>query len=261
MSTWILLRGLTRETRHWHGFPQQLLEALPEAQVLTLELPGNGELSAMTSPSSLEGMASHCRGELARLGVPPPYHLLAMSMGAMVATAWAAGHPEEIAALVLINTSFGAFSPVHQRFRLHAWGVLLRLLVTWSLARRERLIFELTSRLVDPPDPVVEDWVAIRRSRPVRPGNALRQLLASARFRAPSVPPAKTLVLASAGDRLADPRCSMEIARRWSCAIALHPTAGHDLPLDDGKWVAQQVQAWSAGVEISDTLHTASLER
>jgi hypothetical protein len=24
----------------------------------------------------------------------------------------------------------------------------------------------------------------------------------------------------------------------------LHPTAGHDLPLDDGLWVASQVQAW-----------------
>jgi len=252
MSTWILLRGLTRETRHWHGFPQQLLKALPDAQVLTLELPGNGELNAITSPSSIEGMASHCRGELARLGVPPPYHLLAMSMGAMVATTWATGHPEEIAAQVLINTSFGGFSPIHHRFRLRAWGTLLRFLSAWSMEGRERLIFELTSRLVDPSAPVVEDWVAIRRSRPVRSGNALRQLLAAARFRAPSQPPAETLILASAGDRLADPRCSMEIARRWSCAIALHPTAGHDLPLDDGAWVAQQVQAWLASLEAPD---------
>jgi len=53
----------------------------------------------------------------------------------------------------------------------------------------------------------------------------------------------------------------LEIARRWSCAIALHPSAGHDLPLDDGAWVAQQVQAWSADVESSDSLHTASLVR
>jgi len=251
MSTWILLRGLTRESRHWHGFPQQLLKELPDAQVLTLDLPGNGELNALTSPSSIDGMACHCRGELARLGVPPPYHLLAMSMGAMVATAWATCHPEEIAALVLVNTSFGGFSPIHHRFRLHAWGVLLRFLSTWSVEGRERLIFELTTRLVDPADRVVEDWVAIRRSHPVGPGNILRQLLAAARFRAPNQPPAETLILASAGDRLADPRCSMEIARRWNCALVLHPTAGHDLPLDDGEWVSEQVHAWLASPKMT----------
>jgi pimeloyl-ACP methyl ester carboxylesterase len=122
MSTWILLRGLTREKRHWHGFPQALLRELPDARVVELELPGNGELNGRTSPTSIAAMARHCRAELARLGIPPPYHLLALSMGAMVATAWAESHPDEIEACVLINTSFGAFSPVHRRLRPRAWG-------------------------------------------------------------------------------------------------------------------------------------------
>jgi len=117
MSTWILLRGLTREKRHWRGFSQALLMELPGARVIELELPGNGELNGMASPSNIAAMASHCRAELAGLGIPPPYHLLAMSMGAMVATAWVVSHPEEVEACVLINTSFGAFSPVYQRFR------------------------------------------------------------------------------------------------------------------------------------------------
>jgi pimeloyl-ACP methyl ester carboxylesterase len=246
MNAWILLRGLTRETRHWHGFTQQLSRALPEARVIALELPGNGELNAMCSPTSIPAMAEHCRGELARLGVPPPYRLLAMSMGAMVATAWAEGHPEEVEACVLINTSFGGFSPLQRRFRPRAWGVLLRYLVTTSPEGQERLIFGLTSQLAKPPAHLINEWVAIRTSRPVHTGNALRQLLAAARFRAPFAPPARTLILASAGDRLADPRCSMEIARRWHCAIAIHPTAGHDLPLDAGDWVAKEILAWLA---------------
>ena len=246
MSTWILLRGLTREKRHWQGFPKQLAEELPDARVIELELPGNGELNGMTSPLNIAAMASHCRVVLAGLGLPPPYHLLAMSMGAMVATAWAVSQPEEIEACVLINTSFGAFSPVHRRFRPRAWVALLRFLFTRSERAREALIFDLTSRLVDPPEPVVEEWAAIRRSRPVRPGNAFRQLLAAARFRPPLNPPVKTLILASAGDRLVDPRCSKEIARRWHCALAIHPAAGHDLPLDDGAWVAKEVHDWLA---------------
>jgi pimeloyl-ACP methyl ester carboxylesterase len=248
MSTWILLRGLTREKRHWQGFPKQLAEGLPDARVIELELPGNGELNGMTSPLNIAAMASHCRAELAGLGLPPPYHLLAMSMGAMVATAWAASHPEEVTGCVLINTSFGAFSPVYRRLRPRAWVALLRFLFTRSGWKLEALIFELTTRLVDPSAPVIDEWVAIRRSRPVRPWNAFRQLIAAARFRAPLNPPARTLLLASAGDRLVNPRCSKEIARRWHCALAIHPTAGHDLPLDDGVWVAKEVHRWFSRV-------------
>jgi pimeloyl-ACP methyl ester carboxylesterase len=248
VSTWILLRGLTREKRHWRRFPEQLAQELPEARVIELELPGNGALNGMASPLNIAAMASHCRAELAGLGIPPPYHLLAMSMGAMVATAWAASHPEEVEACVLINTSFGTFSPIHQRCRPRAWAILLRILLLRSERKREALIFDLTSRLAGPSAPVIDEWVAIRRSRPVRAWNAFRQLLAAARFRAPLDLPARTLILASAGDRLVDPRCSREIARRWHCALGIHPTAGHDLPLDDGAWVAKAVHDWLEGV-------------
>jgi hypothetical protein len=41
-----------------------------------------------------------------------------------------------------------------------------------------------------------------------------------------------------------DSRCSHAIARGWHCALALHPHAGHDLPLDAPQWVLEQVQQW-----------------
>jgi pimeloyl-ACP methyl ester carboxylesterase len=75
--------------------------------------------------------------------------------------------------------------------------------------------------------------------------NALRQLAAAARYRAPShVPSVPVLLLAGARDRLVDPRCSEALARHWNAPIAVHPAAGHDLALDDGAWVAAQVKAW-----------------
>lgn len=173
-----------------------------------------------------------------------PYHLLAMSLGGMVATAWAAGHPEEIAACVLVNTSFGSVSPLHHRLRPRAWPTLLRLLISGRPEARERHIFQLTTCLAAASDELIREWTAIRQSRPVRVGNAWRQLIAAARFRPPQAPPVPTLVLAGGGDRLVDPRCSAEIARRWRCPLVIHPTAGHDLPLDDGGWVARQVAEW-----------------
>jgi pimeloyl-ACP methyl ester carboxylesterase len=247
MSTWILLRGLTRASRHWGGFSLQLKEAFPEALVVALDLPGNGELNAMTSPTDIQGMASHCQEAVVELGLAPPYFLVAMSMGGMVAAAWAQARPGDIQGCVLINTSFGHFSPPHHRLRPRAWPSLLGIILDRSEASREQRILDLTSGMAKARAEVVQDWTTLARSRPVSPRNAFRQLLASASFRAPRGAPVPTLVLASAGDQLVDPRCSIRIARHWNCALALHPDAGHDLTLDDGAWVASTIRAWLDG--------------
>lgn len=246
-TTWVLLRGLTRETRHWGAFPAVLAQALPGTRVIALDLPGNGALHAMRSPATIEAMAAHCRGELRRRGVTSPVHLLAMSMGAMVATAWAAAASQEIAAAVLVNTSMRPFSPFTQRLRPANYAALWRLALTRaSELDRERLVLALTSRATARDDhPLLQDWVAYRRTDPVTAANALRQLWAAARFRAPSTSPfARVLLLGSVADTLVDVRCTQQLARRWSCEVRLHPWAGHDLPLDDAAWVAQQVRDW-----------------
>ena len=250
MSIWILLRGLTRERRHWGGFPELLCHEFPHARVIALDLPGNGEFNAATSPLSVAEMAAHCRNELARQGVLPPYRLLAMSMGGMVATAWAQQFHSEVEVCVLINTSFAAFSPQHERLRPGAWPALLRLLFARKARSKEQLVFSLTSQLAHAPPSLLDEWVAIRLSRPVRVRNALRQLIAAVRFCAPTSAPALTLLLASAGDGLVNARCSKAIARRWNCTIAMHPTAGHDLPLDEGEWVAREVREWLVAASI-----------
>ena len=44
-------------------------------------------------------------------------------------------------------------------------------------------------------------------------------------------------VLASNGDRLCSPIASRRLAARLGAPLHVHPTAGHDLPLDDPDWV------------------------
>jgi predicted alpha/beta hydrolase family esterase len=51
-------------------------------------------------------------------------------------------------------------------------------------------------------------------------------------------------LLAARQDRLVSVKCSLKLAQGWGCEIRLHPTAGHDIPLDDGIWVTQQVRDW-----------------
>ena len=244
MSTWVLLRGLTREARHWGEFPRLFAERIEGAQVHLVDLPGNGRLHGLTSPATVPGLLDHVRAGLVGEGVPPPYHLLAMSLGAMVAVDWCARHPNELAGAVLINTSLRPFSPLHQRLRPHNLAVLLRLMGAGD-RDRERAVLRLTSQR-DGDDPGwLDDWVAWRHEHRVSRTNALRQLLAAARYSAPRARPAvPMLVLGSAGDCLVDPRCSLALARRWGTAFAQHPSAGHDLPLDDGPWVAGRVRAW-----------------
>jgi len=243
--TWVLLRGLTREVRHWGTFPAVLAHALPAARIIALDLPGNGTLNGLRSPTTIAAMAVQCRDALRRLGVAPPYHVLAMSMGAMVATAWAAAAPEEVADAVLVNTSMRPFSPFTHRLRPANYAALLRLaLPGMSDLAREQAVLALTSHASDRDDAaLLRDWVGYRREHPVARANALRQLCAAARFRAPPTNPfARVLLLGSARDALVDVRCTHQLARHWACDTRLHPWAGHDLPLDDPAWVAAQLR-------------------
>jgi len=246
MASWVLLRGLMREARHWGEFPALLRAQLPDAEVTTLDLPGNGRWYRLHSPSSVEQMAEWCRSELAARGIAPPYHLLGLSMGGMVALAWGSTYPQELCACVLINSSLGRFDPFYRRLRPRAYPVLPTL-IAGNPEQQERAILRLTSRRGDAQAGILEAWLAYRRECPVSRRNALRQLLAAARYRAPARAPAMpVLVLASALDGLVDPRCSRQLAGRWKAALAVHPAAGHDLPLDDPSWVARQVRDWLA---------------
>ncbi|KXB30702.1 hydrolase [Dechloromonas denitrificans] len=245
MSTWILLRGLTRECRHWGDFPETLQRECSGATVCCIDLPGNGSLHAQASPPQVLAMAEHCRTQLGERGIDPPYFLLAMSLGAMVAIDWANRHPAELAGCVLINTSLRPFSPFYHRLRPRNYPSLLPMLLGQGDAScREKTILRLTSSQPERPEKQAE-WAVYARQNPVSPGNAWRQLLAAARYRAPLHKPAPPmLVLGSAQDSLVNPACSRQLARLWNVAFAEHPTAGHDLPLDDGAWVASQIRCW-----------------
>lgn len=243
---WIFLRGLTRETAHWGSFPADFQQALPGSKVICLDLPGNGELHPMTSPMSIFTMVTYCRDELIRHGHPPPYFLLAMSLGAMVATEWSYRGSGEVKGCVLMNVSLGKFSPFYRRMRPRSYLPLLRLvLLTQNPADAERIILQLTSNQAAQRMQVIDDWVQARIKHPVSRTNALRQVVAALRYRVRSgAPDTDVLILSSKQDRLVHVNCSLAIASRWKCPVQLHPIAGHDLTLDDPSWVIRKVQQW-----------------
>jgi pimeloyl-ACP methyl ester carboxylesterase len=253
VSTWVLLRGLTREQAHWGRFVGQFQQALPGERIVTLDLPGAGVLHGQPSPLRVPEIAQACRQQLQQLGLSPPYWLLGLSLGGMVAACWALARPLEVSGCVLVNTSMRPLSPAHRRLRPVHWPTLLRLAVARDAVAVETAVLAMTSRLTAGPAErarQVADWAAIRRARPVSAANALRQLVAAARYRLPAAPPpVPALVLCSERDGLVDPRCSRALASHWRCEIAVHPAAGHDLPLDDGPWLAATVRDWVRELE------------
>ena len=244
--TWVLLRGLMREQRHWGSFPALLAQTLPGSVIVTPDLPGNGQQYRMDSATRVAHTVAFCRQDLLARGLAPPYRLLALSLGGMVAAEWASLYPHEVQSCVLINTSMRPYSPFHQRLRWQNYGALLRQLLLGDQASQEALILRLTSTRHQAGNAeLVAQWVAFQQQYPVSRRNALRQLLSAARFRAPACRPGMPLlVLAGAQDRLVDHRCSLTLAQAWQADIAVHPEGGHDLPLDQPQWVAQQLVQW-----------------
>lgn len=240
---WVLLRGLVRESRHWGDFPSRVNAAYPDADVHCPDVPGNGRRNGETSPASIDSMMEDCRATLSAMGAAPPYRLLALSMGGMIAAAWAQKHPGEIAHMVLVNTSMRPFSPFYRRLRPSSYLALARAFAAAQEETSESAILGVVSNVPARRHAVLAAWTTLARERPVRAANALRQLAAAARYSASLKRPATpTLVLTSAHDRLVDCSCSRDLAQAWQAGLAVHPSAGHDLPLDDPDWLITEVK-------------------
>ena len=238
---WLLIRGLARESAHWGDWPEQLREARPQDSFHTVDLPGTGLARHLRSPTSIEGVRQFA--ERATRQLPRPLGLIGLSLGGMVALEWALHRPGDCASLVLISSSSSLSAP-WRRLRPGQWPQVMRMLTQADSDAREQAILALTSnRPIN--SAVTEQWQAIQRERPVRRLDVIRQLYAASRYKPPhKVPPMPTLVLASQGDRLMDWRCSRDLAESLECPLAVHPGAGHDLPLDDPQWLTAQLNTY-----------------
>ncbi|MCB5196761.1 alpha/beta fold hydrolase [Deefgea salmonis] len=243
MKNWVLLRGLMRETRHWGDFAQQLQQQYPQDRIIMLDWPGNGQLNAQISPNRIEQMVQYLRQTLIEQGHQAPYHVIALSLGAMVAIAWAQQAPNELASATLINTSLRPFNRFYQRLRPRNYPQLLRLLFS-TAAQQEQIILQLTSNTsIRSQAQLLPQWIAYQQQYPIRRSNILRQLFAALRYRSRLNCPAVPLqLLASQCDQLVSAQCSQTLAQRWQIPLYRHPSAGHDLPLDDAAWVLAHLQ-------------------
>ena len=244
--TWILLRGLGREAGHWGAFKDKFVTRLKVDEVLTIDLPGTGQHLNASSPASISNIMAQVRSEaIERARHQGQFRLFAMSLGGMVAMEWMRQRPEDLAGVVLVNTSTSDFSPLVQRLRWQVWRDLLKVMAIQSARERERAIVSILFNNPEAQETALPQWTKIALERPVGYTNFLNQLLAAARFKgAPRDSQVPVLLLSGLGDRFVDPSCSTQLHEKLHWPIARHPWAGHDLPWDDPEWVLERVSAW-----------------
>lgn len=244
-ATWILLRGLGRESGHWAPFSAQFQARFPQATLRTPDLPGTGRARRMNGPWSVRGIAEHLQDQMEG-AAPAPWGIIGHSLGGMVALEWAAWQPALVRHVVTLNTSTTSKSAARQRLQPAAIKSLLEILTVASDREREEKILRLVSRIPGEHTDILSTWVQISKERRPSRANVLRQLWAAHRFTMPrfAEPRSEILCLASMGDGMVDPGCTAALANALKAQAHFHPWAGHELTLDDPTWVLDRVQEW-----------------
>lgn len=235
----LFLRGLTREIAHWRGLPELFFEKT-KIPVLSLDLPGAGMFHEMTSPRDLDSYVEFLRQKVSK---GDPLILIGISMGGMIALRWSLLYPDEVCMVFTINSSAKNLSGPLKRFNLKEWRVLLEILLTKTVEKKEGLILNLTTNKLDAQKKaeIQKIFVRIQSERPVSVVSSLNQLYVASTFRITQRPKVPVTVIYSKGDRLVDSSCSEELIRFLGAKKAVHPDAGHDLPLDDPQWLLSEL--------------------
>ncbi len=242
---WLLIRGLSREVRHWGEFPQLLREKFPDDRVFPLELAGLGKKNQSSIPTTIAGFTEDLRQEWLEFknNISGPWSIISISLGGMVGLDWCARYPDEIHSLVTLNSSAGNLSLPYKRLQPSAMKVILKLfLFPHDPIEREKAILNLTLNLKSPSTELIKEYAQYSAS--ITRKSFLCQIYAAGKFKIPKSITQPYLILASRGDQLASYQCSMKIGQHFKREVQLHEKAGHDLPLDDPGWVLNQIETF-----------------
>lgn len=247
---WLILRGLVREQRHWGEFKgifeTEIKKMNPGNRIVTLDFPGFGTEVRRLSPRSIHGIVEDLRTRWEKLkSTGEEWGMLAISLGGMVSADWVSRFPSDFKKLVMINSSMSGISPIYHRMYPRNYPYVLKLLLSRDLVEREKKILSMTTNL-DPTKIHEKARLQAEFGKGINRINAVNQMIAAVKFRAPEKIQIPTLVLVGQGDRLVSPLCSEAIAKKYGAEIRRHPTAGHDLATDEPRWIIEQILNWNS---------------
>lgn len=243
---WLLVRGLTREQRHWGEFLTKFQTAFGAENVFCLDHVGVGSEAGRAPVRSISAMANDLRARWLELRASEleSWGIVSLSLGSMVSLDWCQRHPEDFKLQVLMNVSSATDSLPWQRLLLENLKTFAEMARLQDSVQRERAVLDMCTNLLSSSQKsqLAEQWshfaLPARQLRRV----AAAQLWSAIRFRRPRRLTVPSLMLVSAADRLVDPACSMSIAAALKIPMEMHPTAGHELALDDPEWVIERIR-------------------
>lgn len=238
----ILLRGLAREVGHWGDFYNLLKQQSFVSNLEAIDLMGAGAFNKLTSPISIQENAEFVLSQWKKKSDRPQV-LVSVSLGSMVAVEMAKLQPDRFAKIFVMNTSFANLSPVYHRLQLKALKRFYLIGRAKNSLQREEEILKMVSNDPEKRALIAPQWAALADKRPMALSNIIRQLLAATLYRLPDkAPETPIVVFNSLRDQMVDPRCSEKLSQHWSLPLYSHPSAGHDLCIDDPHWVISMIE-------------------
>jgi pimeloyl-ACP methyl ester carboxylesterase len=241
-KNWIFIRGLTRGVFHWGEFAKKFQDLHPDYKIEFLEIPGNGELSELITPDDPIELINFLRSKSKIIQSGDEYHLCGISLGGMIVLKWAELYPNKIESVNVINTSLSQFSPFFQRLKIKNYTKIFLGLLVSNTSLKERLILGLTANNHESFEKNLANFVDYSKHHPVKRANFFRQLKLAKRIKIENWKKIKLNVITCHLDKLVDSKCSIVIAEKLNGNLVIHPTAGHDLPLDDSEWLIQALE-------------------
>ena len=247
----VLVRGMKQDARHWLDLPDRLADAAG-VPVVTLDLPGVGAARDVDPPRSVRGLTRGLREQLrAKAPADTRWVGVGLSLAGMAMVRWAVEAPDELAGVVLGNSSAAGLSAPWQRLRWTAWPQMVRTVFTRELSERERRSLGMVSNApAERLDALAHRYARFAEEQPYTRRTFVRQLAAGATFRMPARVEVPTLVLCGGGDRFVSPRCSEALASRLGAPLHRHPTAGHDLAVDAPEWLISELLRFGEDVGV-----------
>ena len=241
---WFLLRGLARYSDHWAPFEQELIRAIPESSIYYLNTLGNGPKHQLTSPTTIQKYTHDLRDDYKKIQIQDNGKkiLVAISLGGMIALDWASRF-QDFEHVVIINTSVANIGNPLDRFSPTAFATLFKILrKPKDLFNQEKEILKLVTNK-EVTDELVQWHVQLQKKYPTNLRNFARQMIAASTFKCPSKVSVPITFIVSDKDRLVSKKFSYQLAQKFNAPIYSHPEAGHDLGVDDPKWLAQTLRA------------------
>lgn len=240
-TNWIFLRGLTRGNIHWGDFESIFKKHCPNSNLEFLELPGNGTLNLEQTPTNPIEVIKILIAKSKIYSKYDSINLCGISLGGMIALKWSELYPEKFSSVNVINTSLNQFSPFYKRLLPNNYTKILINLILKNEEKNEFFILKTTSNKFQTTKKHLKKFSTFAKVHKITTQNILKQLILANKIKISNPPLVPLKIICSKNDRLVHFSCSEIISKKYQGIFFIHPSAGHDLPLDEPDWLIQKL--------------------